>query len=287
MATRTSESGTQTGLDLVMKPAVPVRPVPAPPTAEDIAARAAVGDSMIMTELDSNDFMKSVQDFIDHVQTRAYPQLEQNIRRVEQSLAEQIDDLTMNRFPQYQLEKELAAKRAELAGAEEKLKAVVFASHPGSSAGGGERRSRGGGRRQRGGKNDGKADLEFKKWKFLQTEKKAQLEARIQRLKAEVSEKEDKLNKLGALYSRVPNESVYNNAFDALAQSVQYYVEDVRLQTDKVMRSRKDGPLLKIDRDALETVSDAVADVFKKIERSLMSLLTNVDDGNTVRLFEG
>ena len=275
----TDDAGTQTGLDIEMEPEQPVLGRRAkPPSLQDLAKRAAVGDSVVMSEMESGDFLQAVQDFIDYAQNRAWPELEQDIRLSEKTLAEQIEDVTFKRGPEKQLEDSLAAKRRELQQARDEYKAIVDAL-----AG------------VRGGVNNGKrgadGDNAFKKWKYGQDERKAQIQAKIDRIKVEISAKEEKLNKLASRFSQVPNESVYSNAFEALAMSVDIYVDKIRKATDRVMRSRKDGPLLKIDRDAFDEAADALGKVFASTENALLALLTYqnsaVNERNTVKLYDG
>lgn len=273
-----AEKGEQTGVELELSPEEPVRGKRAEPeTIEELAKRAALSESVVMSEIESDDFLQAVQDMIDYVQTRAWPELEGDIRMTERTLAEQIEDVTYQRLPQKKLEESLATKRSELEKAQDEYKTVVDAL---SSVHGGTPD-----------KESIKAQNEFKKWKYGKEEKKAQIQAKIDRIKREVSYAEEKLKQISVKFSKVPNESVYTNAFDALSASVKMYVKKIRSATEAVMKSRKDGPMLKIDKDAFEAAADAIGKAFESVENSLLALLTyqnsTANEKNTIKLYDG
>lgn len=277
-----STSTTETQTDPARRPE---RPIPGreytPPSIEEIAKKAAVGDSVVMSEIESDEFLEAIQDLIDYVQTRAWPDLEKSVLAVEQTLAEQVDDISYKRLPQRKLEEKLGRKREELAAKEGEIKAKIESIKGGATDDKAKAKAQA-----------EKSKTELEKYKIKIRYDTERLKNEADRLRADIDEIEGQLRDIKMRFSSVPNESVYSVAFSGLASSVETYARSVREKTAQVMRLRKDGPLLKIDRDAFEQVADALGQALTGIEEAFKDVLTYTtgttdNEKGTIKLFDG
>eukprot|EP00873_Tetraselmis_striata_P033835 jgi/Tetstr1/454099/TSEL_041018.t1 len=244
-----------------------------------LAAQARVGDSVVLGEVDGEKFLEEIEDLISFVKTRAWPDLERDIRRGEKVLAEQVQDLTHERIPQKKMEESLAAKRESLAKLQDAYRVHVesLTVTGGAVYGSPYMYS-----------DDG---LKLKKWKYENEVKRNEMKVQIDSLKTEISQLEAKLQTNSSNFSKVPNESVYRDAFTTLEMGIKVYGDAVKKRAGQLMKARSDGPMLKMDPDVFERASKDLGAALGEVEAALMKLLTHAQasgavEQGTIRVYE-
>ena len=244
-----------------------------------------MGDSVLLPEIDSDDYLKSVQGFIDYVQNVAWPQLQKNVRATEQLVREQVQEQSDQQGPLNALKAEKKKLEDQVEKEYEKAyreraKASGYSSALAPSAGGADDKGK-----------KGKADISGLKFKEAVAGIDAERDRKVANIKADIEEKEREIKEKERQYANMPNERVYDDAFAALRQAMELYKEGLKVRAAKVMKARGDGPLVDIDPDALQDASDKVGKLFRDIEKAFKDMVTYrrttaTNEVNTVKLFD-
>lgn len=197
----------------------------------------------------AEDYLEEIRKFSEFVYTRAYKQLVRILDTISASVGEQVDQLDGKRRKQQSSEADLTRLRAALKA--KKSEALA-------------------------------AEVRAKAIPDKATEKaKYDAQIKLQAVKMDVKELEERITTATSdlvtikdQFAKVPNEGVYNQAFRSLDGAVQEYVKTVRERALRVTKSRKDGPMHKIEQEDLDTAAEAMSIVLKRIVDELVEYLT-------------